>query len=135
MKTLLLVFGLFGGLFGNAVEEDRTLQQEDCDVVLTEAQEELKAYAEGLIVELDLENLERTELAAVRAEINELIAAKAAELGVELPINPDHEMNENMGGANAQAASQGAKGSQAPAERGTGDGACDYETEETVVSA
>lgn len=95
MKTLLLVFGLFGGLFGNGVEENQVLAQDsaDCEVVLTAEQLELKAYAEEILAGYDLESMTRDELFDLHDEVSVLVAEKAVELGIELPIGDGNALH------------------------------------------
>jgi hypothetical protein len=89
MKTLLLAGSiLFGGIFGanqgiDVVRGHRAIPE------MIEEHAPLREYAASIIEGIDLEELTPEEVEALKAELRILLAEKAAELGIDLPVGFD----------------------------------------------
>jgi hypothetical protein len=85
MKTLLLAGSiLFGGIFGANQGVD-IVRNHRATPEMVEEHAPLKEYAASILEGVDVDQLDAEELEALRAELQILLAEKAAELGIELP--------------------------------------------------
>jgi hypothetical protein len=85
MKTLLLAGSiLFGGIFGANQGVD-VVRNHRATPEMAEEHAPLKEYAASILEGVDVDQLDVEELEALKAELQILLAEKAAELGIELP--------------------------------------------------
>jgi hypothetical protein len=85
MKTLLLAGSiLFGGIFG-ANQGIDVVRNHRATPEMAEEHAPLKEYAASILEGVDVDQLDEEELEALKAELQILLAEKAAELGIELP--------------------------------------------------
>jgi len=85
MKTLLLAGSIvFGGIFGanQGIDVARNYR---LNPEMAAEHAPLKEYAASILEGIDIDQLESEELEALKAELQILLAEKAAELGIELP--------------------------------------------------
>lgn len=97
MKTILLAGSiLFGGIFGANQGVD-VVRHYRATPEMAEEHAPLKEYAASILEGVDLDQLDAEELEALKAELQILLAEKAAELGIELPEGFEFFQSEEHG--------------------------------------